>query len=244
MAHHAALTFADHAKLRVRRERKAELGDAVMSCPLFPAEFRNAQAHYPILFARTGPGGRTTAVALFGLEQGENLFLSEEGWSASYIPLAMRIAPFLIGFAREEDAHAGGPAQVHIDLDHPRVSQAHGEPVFLEGGLSAPVLEDAAEALGHAHQGATEMATLAGMLEALDLIEPLVLSVTLNDGSENRLVGFHAINEQKLNGLEAGDLHRLHRAGMLTPIFMAVAALGNIEKLASRKNRRREASLR
>jgi hypothetical protein len=244
MARHAALTFADHAKLRVRRQRTAELGDAVMSCPLFPAEFRHAQAHYPILFAKTGPVGRLAGTALFGLEQGENLFLSDDGWSQGYIPLALRIAPFLIGFAREEDARTGGPAQVHIDLDHPRVSHTLGEPVFLEGGAHAPVLEEAAQALGQAHQGAIEMETLASMLEALDLLEPLVLSVTLNDGSENRLVGFHAIDEQKLSELGAEDLHRLHRAGMLSPIFMAVAALGNIEKLAAHKNKRREENLR
>ncbi|MEJ0061563.1 MAG: SapC family protein [Terricaulis sp.] len=238
MAHHAALTFADHAKLRVIREHGAAFGDAVMSCPLFPAEFRSAQAHYPILFAKTGAGGRIAAIALFGLAQGENLFLSDETWDASYVPLIMRAAPFLIGFAREEDARAGGPAQVHIDLDHARVSRTAGEPLFLEGGASAPVLQEAADILGQVHQGAADMAKLADALEALDLLEPLLLTVTLNDGSDNRLVGFQAINEQKLNALEADDLHRLQSEGLLTPIFMAVAALGKIEWLATRKNQR------
>ena len=35
---------------------------------------------------------------MFGVEEGENLFLDEKGWNASYIPLNIMRQPFLIGF--------------------------------------------------------------------------------------------------------------------------------------------------
>ena len=41
-----------HKDLRVITRRGAEFGDAVMSCLATPDEFRNLQAHYPIVFQK------------------------------------------------------------------------------------------------------------------------------------------------------------------------------------------------
>ena len=50
MANHALLNNIEHRHLRIDSRRAAALGDDVMSAPTFPAEFRNVQAHYPIVF--------------------------------------------------------------------------------------------------------------------------------------------------------------------------------------------------
>ncbi|WP_161955527.1 SapC family protein, partial [Escherichia coli] len=67
-----------HKDLRVITERGAAWGDNVMSAPVTPDEFRSLQADYPILFQPDGSGS-FLPVALFGLEQGDNLFLSAKG---------------------------------------------------------------------------------------------------------------------------------------------------------------------
>ena len=83
MANHALLNNADHQHLRVRTTRGAGYGDAVMSALTFPAEFRELQSHYPIVFAKNADGS-FDAIALFGFEHGENLFLGQggQGWDA------------------------------------------------------------------------------------------------------------------------------------------------------------------
>ena len=59
-----------------------EYGDAVMSAVTFPAEFRSLQAHYPIVFRKSQDGTTFEPVALFGFEEGQNLFLGPHGWDA------------------------------------------------------------------------------------------------------------------------------------------------------------------
>src|SRR3546814_10732133 len=62
-----------------------------------PNEFRNVQGHFPILFRREPGRDDFIALALFGFENGENLFLDTARWDARYRPWSLAIQPFLIG---------------------------------------------------------------------------------------------------------------------------------------------------
>ena len=66
----------------------------------------------------------------------------------------------------------------------------------------------------------------------------MTLEITLDDGSINRLVGYHVIDEARLQRLDADALGDLHAADRLMPIFMALASLANLPALIARKNRR------
>lgn len=233
MTRHAILTVEDHRELRVRRERGEALGDAVMNCVTVPAEFRRVQVNYPILFRRNLERDEFAALALFGFEDGENLFLEGGRWDADYVPLAIDIQPFLIGGA----AGDARPKQVHVDLSSPRIG-AEGERVFGEDGRPTPYLETIAARLGELDEGWQASGEFFAALRRHELLEPLTLEVTLADGSTNRLVGYHVIDEDRLRALDAGELGALHEAGHLMPIFMAVASIGNLNALVARKNRR------
>src|SRR3546814_18297571 len=82
------LNNIDHRDLRVDTRRGARFGDQVMSSVTFPAEFRSVQAHYPIVFRATSDDG-FQPIALFGLREGENLFLDGDRWDATCLPLAV-----------------------------------------------------------------------------------------------------------------------------------------------------------
>lgn len=237
MTSHAILTAEAHGELRIRTDRAAALGDAVMSCVTTPDEFRRVQAHYPILFRLNADRTAFTALAMFGFEEGENLFLGADGWETDYVPLAIAIQPFLIGGS----ATGGGAKQVHIDLASARIAGAgtdEGVRVFDEHGRPTPYLETIAERLGELDAGWQGTDAFFAALRRHELLEPLTLEVTLDDGSINRLVGFHAIDEDRLRALDGEALGELHRSGHLMPLFMALASLGNLNALIARKNRR------
>jgi len=234
MSAHEILTAEAHRDLRIRTDRGAELGDAVMSCVTFPNEFRRVQNEYPILFRLNIERDDFTALAIFGFEAGENLFLEHGRWEARYRPLAMDIQPFLIGATPDAD----GEKQVHIDLSSSRIGQGEGIRVFDEHGRPTPFLETIAEQLGELDQGYQSSSDFFAALRRHDLLEPMSLEVTLDDGSTHRLVGFHVINEGRLASLDEAALGELHSGGHLMPIFMAVASLGNLTALIARKNRR------
>jgi hypothetical protein len=234
MSRHAIVESASHGALRVRTDASPALGDAVMACFTFPLEFRRVQNEFPILYRRDLESGLFSAVALFGFEDGENLFLTGTGWDARYRPLAMAVQPFLIG----RSADGSGPGQVHIDLDHPRVTDGEeGVRLFDQHGAATPYLETIAAQLGELDQGYRNSSDFYAALERYDLLEPFTLDVTLEDGSRNYLVGFHIVDEQKLRLLDSATLGELHAAGHLMPIFMALASLSNLAGLVARKNR-------
>jgi hypothetical protein len=93
MTSHQILNPADHGTLRIHTGLSAALGD-VMACITVPAEFRQVQAHCPIVFRRDDATGAFSALALFGFVNGENLFLNGDHWDAGFRPAAMAIQPF------------------------------------------------------------------------------------------------------------------------------------------------------
>ena len=234
MTSHAILTSEAHRDLRVRADRGAEFGDAVMSAVVVPTEFRQAQNEYPILFRLNAERDSFTALALFGFETGENLFLEDNRWDARCRPLSIDIQPFLIGMAAPDAADK----QVHIDMASPRIGAREGTRLFDETGRPTPYLETIAERLGALDAGLQGSDDFFAALRRHELLEPLTLEVTLEDGSTNRLVGFHVIDEERLQALDADALGELHAEDHLLAIFMAVASLANFGALIARKNRR------
>ena len=237
MAKIELLNNIDHKNLKVKIERSAELGDDVWFTPTFPQEFRVLQNHYPIVFTKNTETGQFQAVALLGFEAGENLFLDENGWNASYIPLSIMRQPFLIGYQRaEKDGVAIKEMVVSVDMDNPRVNESEGEAVFLEHGGSSVYLEQVTSLLKLISDGFERNSAFIDMLMGMDLLESFVLDVELDDGSQHLMSGFYTINEESLAGLTGDDLVILNNNGHLEPIYMAIASMSNIPKLIAMRN--------
>jgi len=232
MSNHQILNLADHADLRIHVGPGEAFGDRVMACLAVPNEFRRLANDYPILF-RFDPEQRSfSALALMGFEADENLFLDGLSWHATAKPMALAIQPFLVGRSRDPDA----PAQVHIDLDHPRIAGGgEGMRVFDDAGQPTPYLEQVIAMLGELDEGHRASGAFFAALDRYDLLEPFSLDVAGVDGGEHRLVGYHLINEEKLRALEPAVMGELHAEGHLMPLFMALASLGNLAKLARRR---------
>jgi hypothetical protein len=224
-----ALNNIDHKDLRVITTRSAAYGDDVKFALTFPAEFRNVQACYPIVFHKTADG-KFQSIALFGFQDGENLFLGPDGWDAPYVPLTVERQPFLIGFRDREP-------MVHIDLGSPRVSRTEGEALFRPYGGSSEFLERMSSVLLAIHQGLEAAPAFVDALLQHELLESFVLDVELNDRSQHRLTGFYTINEERLATLDSGALERMHKAGYLQAIYMAIASLSHFRDLIERRNR-------
>lgn len=235
MPRHEALSADDHRDLRILQRYDTALGDARMACITVPAEFRAVQAEYPILFRLNETRDRFSALAMFGFENGENLYLADGRWDARYRPLAIDIQPLLIGGSPEDD----GPKQIHVDLDSPRIATGdEGVRIFDKHGRPTPYLERVIEQVGELDHGFRETGDFFAALQRYELLEPFTLDVTLDDGSANRLIGYHIVAEERLASLGGAVLAELQAAGYLEPIYMAIASLGQISGLIARRNRR------
>lgn len=230
MSHPVLLNNVDHKDLRIITTRGSQYGDNVMTALTFPHEFRNLQAHYPIVFFKSEDGTSFHSAALLGFQENENLFLNQDGWDATYIPLTIARQPFLIGSAK-------GEMLLHVNLESPRVSRTHGEPLFLEYGGNTDFLEQMCSALRTIHDGLELAPAFSVALMELNLLESFVFDVQLLDGSQHRLAGCYTINEERLHALGGQALEQLNRVGFLQPVYMVIASLSNLSALAERKRR-------
>lgn len=240
MSNFALLNNVDHQDVRIITDRSAEFGDDVMYAMTFPHEFRDIQTYYPILLHQDEHQNYYPA-ALFGFQKGENLFLDESGWNAPYVPAMIRRQPFLIGWQASKEGEADKTRVLSLDMDNPRVNEERGERLFQPLGGRTPFLEEAANLLEGIYLGIAQNRKFVAALEEHDLIESVTIDVTLNDESSNQLLGFHTINEEKLQELSGDTLERLSRGGVLMPIFLMLASMTNIRTLVELRNRLLEA---
>jgi hypothetical protein len=222
----------EHARLRIveRASDDARVNQALV----IPAEFEQLQREYPILFRRDEDGD-FQAVAILGLDRGENLFLSDGTWTARYVPATLRRGPFLLAVSDEAEQ---GDATLAIDLDDPRVSESEGDPLFLSHGGAAPVLQRAGEALRTVHEGLAQSRAMFALFTELQLIAPVEVDVDLGDGTHYKLADFFTISNEGFAALGGEALERMNRAGLLAAAIHVRSSLGNINRLVELKTRK------
>lgn len=234
MSQYEVLNKEKHRQLRIKTGFGAALGDEIMYVMTFPMEFRDIQSCYPILFTKDPNTGGFLAAALLGLETNQNLFLHDDGWDATYVPAMVQRQPFLIATGGE-----GGdkPPVVSVDLDHPRISQDEGEPIFDTEGAPSEFLNKKIDLLDKLHRGLQHGSGFIDALLKHELLEQITLDITFNNGDQRSVDGFYCIAEERLYQLEGDVLESLNQAGYLQPVFMAVASLSRTRDLIERRNR-------
>lgn len=173
MPKNAVLNNIEHKSTKVITTRSSKFGDNIWCTMTFPFELRNVIGDFPVFFQKNTDTGEFYPVAVFGFTHGENLFLIGEEWDAAYIPVNVQRMPFLIGSANTAD---GGDAErvVNIDMEHPRVNEEEGQPLFDALGNSTPYMERVASILESMHHGVAANKNLAEKLLELELLEVLL----------------------------------------------------------------------
>lgn len=238
------LFYQKPVQLNVDVHRNARLGalagnfsfsTQTNSIPLAAVEFFDTAREYPIAF--TGQeGGAFFPIALLGVRQNENLFVSPEGkWEGRYIPAFVRRYPFVL--AEKQDAE---DFNVYLDEAYPGFGAADGERLFTDSGEHTPLLKQALEFLS-TYQGEIKRTRLfVERLQALDLLIPRVLEVVRKDQPPMVLQGFSVVDEGRLMALGDAQLLELARSGLLAWIYAHLMSLANVSDLAARLDARME----
>lgn len=239
MAKHVMLNNISHKDLRVITRFGAEYGDSIGTVMTVPTEFADMQREFPIFFRKDSATGEYHCVALLGFEKDENLFLEDGKWNANYLPGMLARGPFLIGVQQQQvEGELRNDHVIHIDLDHPRVSQTEGERVFLPQGGNSPYLDHISNVLSGLRDGIEVSKQMFAIFQELDLIEPVGVDVKVSEEQAYSLVGLHTIHRGKLAALSGEALERLHKSGFLEGAYLIMASLSNMKKLISFKQRR------
>ena len=214
-----------HRDLKVQPGAAARYGDNKRFVAVVAGEFPFLAAHYPILLTKDANTGAFLAGAMLGIDEGENLFLTDRGMD-SYRPLNLQRGPF---FTSGSD--------VAIDLDSPRIDAA-GQPLFTETGEPAPYLQSILALFRDLRPGLDITKSFVETLVKLRLIEPIDISLTFDDGTRRQLEDLYTVNQDALRALPDAQVLELFRSGYLQLIYLMIASLKHVPVLARMKNNR------
>lgn len=216
-----------HRSLKVDGRASAAYGDNQRFVQVIVKEFPLLLVHYPILFSKDPQTGQFYCGAMFGFDEGENLFLEEWEDREFYRPLSLQRGPFF----------AQGP-DLAIDLDDPRVGAEAGKPLFTDQGEPTRYLRSIMWAFQDLQPGVEMTKLFIARLLELKLIEPVDVEVEFEDGSIRRCVGLYTINQEMLSRLPDEVVVELYRRGYMRLIHYMIASQKQVPVLARKKNAR------
>jgi len=195
-------------------------------------EFRRAAPVYPIVFLKDAED-QYGSYALFGLEQGENLFIDAEGrWNVGYIPAIIRRYPFALGKGEGQDQFL-----ICLDEESEFISESEGQPLVNEDGKPGEVVEKAKEFLSELYKSNQLTSRFCKELEEQELLTPLNMQIK-GKGEEKaiNIAGCYGVDERKLNELSDEKFVQMRKNGILPLIYAHLISLAQIERLVRLKN--------
>jgi hypothetical protein len=216
-----ALDASRHGGLSIDRTRGGALRRLV---PLGRGEIALAAADMPLCLAKDAQTGRFELVALTGLVEPVNLFVSAAGYHATYQPRVAGLSALRLD--------AGGADGVAVDEEDAALGPA-GEPLFHDGHAN-----QWRAALEAAMADVVAGRALADGYARRALLRPLTVALTMADGREHLLDGLYAVAEPELAALDDAAVVAMHRADELAPAAVLGASLAQVERLRQLHNAR------
>ena len=175
------------------------------------AEFGDTCREFPIVFVKAGkePDGSEAIapIAVFGLTQNENLYVSGTRWRANYMPAVLRSYPFCI--ARLDDERFA----VCFDSAWPGTSVLEGAPLFAEDGKPAELLTEITKHMENMEGEIQRTRLVCSKLQELDLLRDMRFEAQIPGGQTFTVDGFFTVDEARLNALPDATLVDLQPSG-------------------------------
>ena len=236
-----ALDRDAHRTLKIRAQAPDwSVAAALNGYVVHAVEFADLSKEFPLVFIRVGHDDASgkplvAPLAVFGLAQGENLFVDGSRWSADYMPAQLRAYPFATARV-DARRHA-----ICIDRAWAGFSESEGTPLFGDDGQPGALVREMRELLDRLEGETQRTRAFCDRLLALDLLRDMRFDATLPDGQKIAVDGFLAVDEKRLAELADADIVALHRDGLLALVTLHQFSLGNLRRLVERRRRRQQA---
>jgi hypothetical protein len=224
-----------HGKLRLDRDGGFGFAANAQFVPLGLEEIEAAARDYPVLF--TGDT-QPTAIALLGLQSGQNLFVQHDGsWRPeTYIPAYVRAFPFVfVASATSADLLLG------MEPDAACLGADRGKPLF-EGDKPTEALNEAIALTAALRQNLLAAEELARMLDQAGLLEPEEAKIDFAAGGSAVVRGFKVLKRERLDRVNDQTFLEWRRRNWLPAIYAQIASTGRWLRLMEAAARERPRS--
>lgn len=229
LAQPVPLTPEQHKDLRVKPQLATEILADRHLAPLMLQEFSTAAAFYPIFFLKTSETAEEySAVAVFGLKEGQNLFLQDGKWTGEYMPANLRSYPFTLMQAENDQLI------LCINEQADNVSRSEGNALFNDEGKPTEFLEGINKFFGDFIDANNVSRNVTAQLVELGLMKQEGLTYRDSTGTERRVQGFYVIDREKFDQLNDEQFISLRKLGVLPAIYAHFSSLERISRLIER----------
>lgn len=218
-----------HEAYSVKITQNYTFANSLNSCPLLAAEFTSASQDYAIVFA--GSDGTVFPAILLGFQDGENLFVDDEGaWKGAYIPAFLRRYPFVFA----EDVEGDGKFTLCIDEGYPGLNEeGRGERLFDSEGNRTQFLQSMLTFVTQFQAQFSRTKQFCDKLMKLGLLEPAQARFTTAEGKTGNLGGFLTIVRDRLKAIPESELREMFATDELELCYAHLHSLQNINRLGS-----------
>lgn len=198
--------------------------------PVTVDEFLMVQRHYPIVF---GVGEGAAPLALVGLQEGQNLFISaEDQWeSGLYVPAFVRRYPFMLARLTPDAQELS----LCFDDSAGIVVASDGDRLFT-GADPSDLTRNVLQFCEQFEQAVMRTRAFMDEVARLDLLMDGEVSIQREGLAQPAVYrGFRMINEEKLQNLRGDQARKLVQSGMLGLVYAHMFSLGLISPLFERQ---------
>ena len=221
-----------HQNLKVASQRTLAHVAGQHIIPLVAQEFAQAATSFPVVVVKDPEVEQYRCVAMLGLESGENLFYSDDKWSAVYVPQSISMVPFGIGLDSEKE----NTLTTCLDVESSFVGEDKDQAIFDADGNETDFYKNVQQTLGRHYENEVMTEKFVKELLDNDLLVELELNVGLSSGENKKLVGIFGIDEKKLQALSDDKILDFHKRGLFVPIHSMLGSIGQINRLAQQRN--------
>ncbi len=206
-----------HADLALKKDFGLGFTQGVNAVPITMIEMPQICHAYPIAFS---PDAAATPVAILGLRDNENLFLTNGGQWASdlYIPSYIRRYPFIF-------SEIPGGDQLTLCVENSNnVVENNGEQKFFdESGNPTALSKNALEFCKSYHAAAQQTIAFGQALHQAGLLVERAAEIVIPNGQQGgqkiNFSGFRIVDEEKLAKLDEKTFLDLRQKGFLPFIY-------------------------
>lgn len=206
---------------------------SLTALPLSFTEFAAACRDYPIAFASGDAGASFVPMLVLGLENQQNLFVTQDGaWdSGVYLPAYVRRYPFCMTRVTVD----GREQAERVACVEKRAISDKGDALYDKHGEPLPAWGERQKLLFDYENDLLRSEEMCRMVAQLQLFEPFTMQAVPNQGTPVAMTGMHRVAEQKLSALAPETLKELAQNGMLARIYAHLISLNNFGRLLDRR---------
>ncbi|MGB3472980.1 MAG: SapC family protein [Erythrobacter sp.] len=202
--------------------------------PLTIDEFVDAQRDYPIVFTA---GENPLPIALFGLNEGVNTFIGEDGKLVAdvYVPAYIRRYPFILAKLQQ------GSDDMSLCFD-PTAGvvgkQDEGQTLFEGEGKPTEFTNGILDFCKKFEESGQRTRAFLEELKKLDILMDGEISITRSDTPDTPFVyrGFRMVDENKLRELPTDTLEALNKNGMIMLIHAHLFSMNLMRRIFERQS--------